>query len=148
MSLNRLLVLYIQAADLKLMWNTIPIVQSKVVLRIRASASALLVISGYNSRQFRPWSCSRRGHPIDISVSDKPIGENSSSSEVVSNELMGSNSQISEVAEISTLERDIPRLLCNLTKVVAGLKNIRRIPCRLFLATRSNSPNQNCYTNM
>ena len=57
------------------------------------------------------------------SVSDKPMRENSSSSEVVSNELMGSNSQISEVAEISTLERDIPRLLCNLTKVVAGLKN-------------------------
>ena len=58
-----------------------------------------------------------------ISVSDKPIGENSSSSEVVSNELMGSNSQISEVAEMSTLERDIPRLLGNLTKVVAGLEN-------------------------
>ena len=58
-----------------------------------------------------------------IFVSDKPIGENSSSSEVVSNELMGSNSQISEVAEISTLERDIPRLLGNLTKVVAGLEN-------------------------
>ena len=48
--------------------------------------------------------------------------ENSSSSEVVSNELMGSNSQISEVAE-TTLERDIPRLLGNLTKVVAGLEN-------------------------
>jgi hypothetical protein len=58
-----------------------------------------------------------------IFVSDKPIRENSSSSEVVSNELIGSNSQISEVAEISTLERDIPRLLGNLTEVVAGLKN-------------------------
>jgi hypothetical protein len=57
------------------------------------------------------------------SVSDKPIRENSSSSEVVSNELMGSNSQSSEVAEISTPERDIPRLLGNLTEVVAGLQN-------------------------
>ena len=55
------------------------------------------------------------------SVSDKPIRDNSSSSEVVSNELMGSNSQSSEVAEISTPERDIPRLLGNLTEVVAGL---------------------------
>ena len=57
------------------------------------------------------------------SVSDKPIRENSSSSEVVSNELMGSNTQSSEVAEISTPERDIPRLLGNLTEVVAGLQN-------------------------
>ena len=57
------------------------------------------------------------------SVSDKPIRDNSSSSEVVSNELMGSNSQSSEVAEISTPERDIPRLLGNLTEVVAGLNN-------------------------
>ena len=57
------------------------------------------------------------------SVSDTPIRENSSSSEVVSNELMGSNSQSSEVAEISTPERDIPWLLGNLTEVVAGLQN-------------------------
>ena len=57
------------------------------------------------------------------SVSDKPMRENSSSWEVVSNELMGSNSQNSEVAEISTPERDIPRLLGNLTEVVAGLMN-------------------------
>jgi hypothetical protein len=47
MSLYRLLVLYIQAADLKLICQE-RIVQSKVVLRIRASA--LLVISGYNPR--------------------------------------------------------------------------------------------------
>ena len=45
------------------------------------------------------------------SVSDKPIRENSSSLEVVSNELMCNNSQSSEVAEISTPERDIPRYL-------------------------------------
>ena len=57
------------------------------------------------------------------SVSDKPIRENSSSWEVVSNELMGSNSQNSEVAEISTPVRDMPRLLGNLTEVVAGFKN-------------------------
>jgi len=47
------------------------------------------------------------------SVSDKPMRENSSNSEVVSNEL----------AEIATPERDIPRLLGNLTEVVAGHKN-------------------------
>ena len=57
------------------------------------------------------------------SVSDKPIRENSSSLEVVSNELMCNNSQSSEVAEISTPERDISRLLGNLNEVVAGLKN-------------------------
>ena len=57
------------------------------------------------------------------SVSNKPIRENSSSWEVVSNELMGSNSQNSEVAEISTPEGDIPRLLGNLTEVVAGFMN-------------------------
>jgi hypothetical protein len=57
------------------------------------------------------------------SVSDKPIRDNSLSSEVVSNELMGNNSQSSEVAEISTPERDIPWLLGNLTEVVAGLQN-------------------------
>ena len=56
------------------------------------------------------------------SVSDKPMREHSSSSEVISNELMGSNSQRSEVAEISTPERDIPRLLGHLTEVVAVLK--------------------------
>ena len=56
------------------------------------------------------------------SVSDKPMRENSSSSEVISNELMGSNSQRSEVAEISTPERDIPQLLGNLTEVVAVLQ--------------------------
>jgi hypothetical protein len=50
------------------------------------------------------------------SVSDKPMRDNS-------NELMGSNSQSSEVAEISTPERDISRLLGNLNEVVAGLKN-------------------------
>jgi hypothetical protein len=57
------------------------------------------------------------------SVSDKPMRENSSSLEVVSNEVMGNNSQSSEVAEISTPERDTPRLLGNLNEVVAGLKN-------------------------
>ena len=57
------------------------------------------------------------------SVSDKPMRENSSSLEVVSNEVMGNNSQSSEVAEISTPEREIPQLLGNLTEVVAGLKN-------------------------
>ena len=36
------------------------------------------------------------------SVSDEPIRDNSSSSEVVSNELMCNNSQSSEVTEIST----------------------------------------------
>ena len=56
------------------------------------------------------------------SVSDKPMRENSSSSEVVSNEPMGSNSQSSQVGEISTPERDIPRLLGNLTEVVAGIQ--------------------------
>jgi hypothetical protein len=49
--------------------------------------------------------------------------ENSSSSEVVCNALMGIHSQRSEVAEISTPERDIPRLIGNLTEVIAGLKN-------------------------
>ena len=68
------------------------------------------------------------------SVSDEPMLENSSSSKVVSNELMGNNSQSSEVvsselmgnnsqcweyAKISTPEREIHRLLGNLTEVVA-----------------------------
>ena len=57
------------------------------------------------------------------SVSDEPIRENRSSSEFVSNELVCNNSQSSEVAEISTPEREIPQLLGNLTEVVAGLKN-------------------------
>lgn len=56
------------------------------------------------------------------SVSDTPIRDNSSSSEVVSNEPMGSTVQSSAVTAISTPERDIPRLLGNLTEVVAGLK--------------------------
>ena len=56
-------------------------------------------------------------------MSDEPIRENRSSSEFVSNELMCNNSQSSEVAEISTPEREIPQLLGNLTEVVAGLKN-------------------------
>jgi hypothetical protein len=61
-----------------------------------------------------------------ISVSDKPIGENSSSSEVVSNELMGSNSQISEVAEISTLmngkEEDGTPFIVAVAELVAKFK--------------------------
>ena len=54
--------------------------------------------------------------------------ENSSSSEVVCNELMGSNSQSSEVAEISIPERDIHQLLGNLTEVVAGLQSRPKLP--------------------
>ena len=53
------------------------------------------------------------------SVSYEPMRENSSSSEVVSNELMGNNSQSWEYAKISTPEREIHRLLGNLTEVVA-----------------------------
>jgi hypothetical protein len=55
------------------------------------------------------------------SVSDEPMRENSSSSKVVSNGLMGNNSQRWKYAKISTPEREIHRLLGNLTEVVAEI---------------------------